>query len=548
MGRSKVISIPSTSSHCRTSCNMKKLLLFVFLGLVALSLSENLGQEQGNNVEEALDESELENIEVTSEDESLDVSRSKRDADPKKKRKNKGKKSQKDKNKPRNGKKKNRKNRRKSGKKTAKKGRKKANRKSKGRKRSNKKKGGKKSRKAGKRKNKAVKQRKTKRKQNKRGKKIRKVVPSSGDQRGACSRAVNSTCLETAVKLLKIVQQRVTNFLQQQKRMSKFNGTGAKKSAKKGLFGPIASKVIDIGGGNASDLSCSGNKTNPGATKLKSIISDLQKCEKQIMVACDTSAYPHPNMTEVMECKTNMETMKTSVEACAKKTGDEACTCWMDADLMAVAEKVKNCDISKENKKVTAAHKECTGNFSACKKIEDSAVTYIFACSQSADALKVKAAQTKKNVNALEAAKTKTGTLAGNSTGRNTVIRKRATSVSTCGDFVSLSAKLLTAADAAPTSSTVETMAKILSAVSDALSCSTSEKSTLTVQVTTYTQTISKVTATYEGLKSSVEDASGTTSDAEIVAAGEAAGTTDATKNTAAKRNRLVRKILNNLN
>merc|ERR1711862_184710 len=122
MGRSKVISIPSTSSHCRTSCNMKKLLLFVFLGLVALSLSENLGEEQGNNVEEALDESELENIEVTSEDEdeSVDVSRSKRDADPKKKRKNK----------PKNGKKKNRKNRRKSGKKTAKKGRKKANRKS----------------------------------------------------------------------------------------------------------------------------------------------------------------------------------------------------------------------------------------------------------------------------------------------------------------------------------------------------------------------------------------------------------------------------------
>ena len=132
-------------------------------------------------------------------------------------------------------------------------------------------------------------------------------------------------------------------------------------------------------------------------------------------------------------------------------------------------------------------------------------MTYIFACSQSANDLKVKAAQTKKNVDALEAAKTKTGTLAGNSTGRNTVIRKRATSVSTCGDFVSLSAKLLAAADEAPTSSLVETMAKILSAVSDSLSCSTNEKSTLTVQVTTYTQTITKVTATYEGLKATIE-------------------------------------------
>jgi len=357
---------------------------------------------------------------------------------------------------------------------------------------------------------------------------------------------VNSTCLDTAVKLLKIVQQRITNFLVQQKRMSKFNSTGDKKSAKKGLFGPIASKVIDVGGGNASDLSCSGNKTNAGATKLKSIISDLQKCEKSIMVACDTSAYPHPNMTEAMECKTNMESMKTAVEACTKKTGEEACTCWMDSTLMATAEKVKKCDISTENKKVTAAHKQCTGNFSACKKIEDSAVTYIFACSQSADDLKVKAAQTKKNANALEAAKTKTSTLAGNSTGRSTVIRKRATSVSTCSDFVSLSAKLLTAADEAPSSSAVETMAKILSAVSDALSCSTSEKTTLTVQVTTYTQTISKVTATYEGLKSSVEDASGTTSDSEIAAAGEAASSS--TKKASAKRNRLVRNILNNLN
>merc|ERR1719250_496485 len=417
--RSLLISIPSTTSDCRTSCNMTKTLLFVLLGLVAVALSENLGEDQENEIEETFDKTELDNFDELQEDEdeNLEESRVKRDADPKKKRKGKGKKSRK----------------------TGRKG----------------KKGGKKARKFGQKNNKAGKQRKTKRKQTKRGKKPRKSgsVQKGGSGRLSCSRAVNSTCLDTAVKLLKIVQQKVTNFLVQQKRMSKFNSTGDKKSAKKGLFGPIASKVIDVGGGNASDLSCSGNKTNPGATKLKSIISDLQKCEKSIMVACDTSAYPLPNMTEAMECKTNMESMKTSVEACAKKTGEEACTCWMDSTLMATAEKVKKCDISKENKKVTAAHKECTGNFSACKKIEDSAVTYIFACSQSADDLKVKAAQTKNNADALEKAKTKTSTLAGNSTGRNTVIRKRATSVSTCGDFVSLSAKLLTAAEEAPSSS-----------------------------------------------------------------------------------------------
>ena len=521
-------------------------------------MAENLGADQTNENEETFNETELDNLDELQEDEdeSLEESRVKRDADPKKKRKVKGKKTRKT---GRKGKKIGRKNAKKGARKNKGKAKKGA-RKNKGKA----KKGGKKARKFGRKNNKAGKQRKTKRKQTKRGKKPRKSgsVQKGGSGRLSCSRAVNSTCLDTAVKLLKIVQQRVTNFLVQQKRMSKFNSTGDKKSAKKGLFGPIASKVIDVGGGNASDLSCSGNKTNPGATKLKSIISDLQKCEKSIMVACDTSAYPHPNMTEAMECKTNMESMKTSVEACAKKTGEEACTCWMDSTLMATAEKVKKCDISEENKKVTAAHKQCTGNFSACKKIEDSAVTYIFACSQSANDLKVKAAQTKNNADALEKAKTKTSTLAGNSTGRNTVIRKRATSVSTCGDFVSLSAKLLTAAEEAPSSSAVETMAKILSAVSDTLSCSTSEKSTLTVQVTTYTQTISKVTATYEGLKATIEgmiykiyfteiqsffcsDAVGPTTDAEIEAATTAPE--ESTKKTAANRNRLAKTILRNL-
>ena len=304
---------------------------------------------------------------------------------------------------------------------------------------------------------------------------------------------------------MKIVNSKVTNFLVQQKRISKYNSTGNKKSAKKGLFGPIASKVIDIGGGNASDLSCSGNKTNVGATKLKSIISSLQQCEVNIKAACDASAYPLPNMTKANECKTNMVSMKASVEACIKKTGSAACSCWFDSDLKATADKVKTCDISSENKLVTAQHKQCTGNFSACKKIEDTAVTYIYACSQSAATLIAKAAQTKKNVNALGAAKNKTSKLAGTSTGRSSIIRKRATSVSTCADFVTLSAQLLVIANDSPTSSSVETMSKILSAVSDALSCTTAEKATLTTQVTTYTSVVSKVSATYSGLKSSVE-------------------------------------------
>jgi len=519
---------------------MRKALVFIFLGLVAMALSDQMKEVEEILDDNYIDEELEEDMDVI--DNKLEISRMERDADPKKKRnpgtKRKG-------TKQKDGKRNRNKNkivgrRKKDGKKQrriAKKQRKSAKKQTKSAKR--KIKGGKKQRKSGKnqkngRRNKSNKKQKSGKTQN------------SKTGRSGCSRAVNSTCLDTAVKLMKIVTSRITNFLIQQKRISKYNSTGGKKSGKKGLFGPIASKVIDVGGGNASDLSCSGNKTNVGATKLKSIIASLQKCEENIKAACDPTSYPLPNMTKANECKTNMESMKSSVEACVKKTGDEACTCWLDSSLKATAEKVKKCDISKQNKLVTAQHKQCTGNFSACKKIEDTAVTYIYACSQSASDLKIKAAQTKANVDALGAAKNKTSTLAGSSSGRSTIIRKRATSVSTCSDFVTLSAKLLTIASDSPSSSTVATMAKILSAVSDALSCTTAEKSSLTTQVTTYTQTISKVSATYSGLKSSVEDASGTTSDAEIVAAGEAATAT--TKKVAAKRNRLVRNVLNNLN
>jgi len=543
---------------------MRNTFLLVLLGFVGLALSASQEDEQTTELEEALDEDTLETSgeleeldELTEdEDESLEISRTERDADPEKKKgkKRKNGKGSGKKNKTKSGKGSGKKNKTKSGK-----GRGKKNKTNIG----NKKIRGNKNPKSSKRHNKSGKNQKNKiKKTKKKGRKAKKPstkqntkvktqrksgkIQPAGDERIACSRAVNSTCLDTAVKLLKIVNSRVTNFLIQQKRMSKYNSTGGKKSGKKGLFGPIASKVIDVGGGNASDLSCSGNKTNVGATKLKSIISSLQTCEENIKTACDPTAYPLPNVTKGAECKTNMESMKKSVTACGKKTGDEACTCWLAADLKATAEKVKTCDISSENKKVTAQHKLCTGNFSACKQIEDTAVTYIYACSQSASDLKVKAAQAKSNVDALGGAKNKTSALAGNSTGRSTVIRKRATSVSTCSEFIALSTTLLQAADDAPTSSAVETMAKILSAVSSALSCTTTEKATLTVQTTTYTQKISKVTAAYSGLKSSVEDASGTTSDAEIVAAGEAA--TASTKKVAAKRNRLVRNILSNLN
>merc|ERR1711892_251363 len=266
---------------------------------------------------------ELEELEelTEDEDESLEMSRTERDADPEKKKgkKQKNGKGNGKKTNTRSGKSRGKKNKSEWGKRKAKSSKsgiktKSGKRKNNKTKRGNKKRQGNGKSKSSKGQNKSGKNQKNKSskpkkkgrkakkpstKQNKKAKTQRKSgkIQPAGEKRTACSRAVNSTCLDTAVKLLKIVNSRVTNFLIQQKRMSKYNSTGGKKSGKKGLFGPIASKVIDVGGGNASDLSCSGNKTNVGATKLKSIISSLQTCEENIKTACDPTAYPLPNVT-----------------------------------------------------------------------------------------------------------------------------------------------------------------------------------------------------------------------------------------------------------
>merc|ERR1711892_1627527 len=230
---------------------MNKTLVFILLGLVTMVLSANEEEDQTKELKEAV------------EGNSLEVERVQRAAEPGKKKKGKH---------HRKGKKAKKQRKMKKGKKAGRRH----------------KKGNKKSRKAKKKQGKS--KRKMKKGKDVKGKGARKgqniLVKSEGGERSLCSRTVNSTCLDTAVKLMKIVNSKITNFLVQQKRISKYNNTGNKKTAKKGLFGPIASKVIDVGGGNASDLSCSGNKTNPGATKLKSIISSLQKCEVNIKAAC----------------------------------------------------------------------------------------------------------------------------------------------------------------------------------------------------------------------------------------------------------------------
>merc|ERR1711892_580181 len=94
MGRSTPISITSTPYFADHLANMRNTFLLVLLGFVGLAISASHEDEQTTELEEALDEDTLETLgeleeldELTEdEDESLEISRTERDADPEKKK------------------------------------------------------------------------------------------------------------------------------------------------------------------------------------------------------------------------------------------------------------------------------------------------------------------------------------------------------------------------------------------------------------------------------------------------------------------------------
>ena len=69
---------------------------------------------------------------------------------------------------------------------------------------------------------------------------------------------------------------------------------------------------------------------------------------------------------------------------------DEACSCWTNSNLTAVAEEFKTCKVADDAQKVTAQLRKCTKAFGKCRKYEDDAITSIMSCKENKDKLKEK--------------------------------------------------------------------------------------------------------------------------------------------------------------
>merc|ERR1712088_758139 len=131
---------------------------------------------------------------------------------------------------------------------------------------------------------------------------------------------LNDYCFEQAVHFMKVWKDIVGNFEKQRKRMVKQNKTGGNKSGKKGLFAPIAHRLVDIGGGNKTNMSCGGQYGNKGAAQLQNLTKTLFDCEKDVNASCNPANIPQPNMTFITRCKELVDNFSTEASTCYEKT------------------------------------------------------------------------------------------------------------------------------------------------------------------------------------------------------------------------------------
>merc|ERR1712155_363397 len=150
------------------------------------------------------------------------------------------------------------------------------------------------------------------------------------------TRTVDGVCLENAMTVMKRWKDVVANFEKQKTRIDKQGTIAGKKSGKQSVFGPIALKLVDLGGGNKSALTCSGSATSEGALQLTNLTTTLFDCEVAVNASCTTD-FPMPNMTFVDACANDTSLFVTLATECVtmskEATANEACACWSAPEL-----------------------------------------------------------------------------------------------------------------------------------------------------------------------------------------------------------------------
>jgi len=328
------------------------------------------------------------------------------------------------------------------------------------------------------------------------------------------SSGLNETCFSQAIFFMKLWKDTVANFKKQKSRMTKQNSTGSSKSGKKGLFAPVALRLVDIGGGNKTNMSCGGVYGNKGAAQLQNLTKTLFDCEVEVNKSCNPANFPQPNTTLINLCDSLVTSFINETGSCigksfgsSKTNVSDACGCWLGPKLNTTAHSLKSCKTSSSASAITTQLNKCKTTFGVCRKYEDDAVTAIMSCATTTAQQTAQAASLSANNVSLTAAKTKMSSLASSSSssGRR---RSRATAVS-CAEVITKSQTVITYATSFPSSSKISTLAKEISSAS--VTCTDTEKTSLTTQVTSMETAITLVSSALVAIQEQIQTISGST-------------------------------------
>merc|ERR1712079_456314 len=346
------------------------------------------------------------------------------------------------------------------------------------------------------------------------GKRKHQRRPNGAGRRGgrqSTSTSANSTCFENAVFYMKLWKDVVGNFEKQNKRMTKQNSTGQSKSGKKGTFAPIAFKLVDIGGGNKTNMSCGGSYNNSGAMQRQNLTSNF----------------------------------KTAVQACLNKTiggtktnVSDACGCWVGPQLNQTAQSIKSCKASDSAKAISKQLSKCQKAFSVCRKYEDDAIPAIMACAQDSTKLTAKAKTLAANNASLSAAKTKMSSLSSSNSSSGRRVRATATS---CAEILTKAAALSTKVSQKSTAD-ISAEAKEISDVPSTVTCTDAEKTSMKTQVTSMESAISSFSKALSSVQTLLSTLTGTT----IASSSLVTSASTSTAASSGRRERLVRDLMRN--
>merc|ERR1712079_688024 len=344
---------------------------------------------------------------------------------------------------------------------------------------------------------------KTKRTQNKRRKGIRQSARMG---------EIDGMCLESAVTAMKRWKDVVANFEKQKTRIEKQATIAGKKSGKQSAFGPIALKLVDLGGGNKSALTCSGSATSEGALQLTNLTSTLFDCEVLVNASCTTD-FPMPNMTFVDGCVNATDLFKTLATECMtmskEATATEACACWSAPEMTMASEAVKDCKIT-EVSAIAQGLKACKDAFSTCRKFEE---TLTAAVELVTDAF-AEAQATLEDATGSTLSAAGLSSVAASITGSSRKVRglargKRAAAADAAA-FITLVTTIVTIAIDFPSSPMIVTISADIVA-SSSLTFTDDEITSLTAVEETLTAAVELVTDAFAEAQATLEDATGST-------------------------------------